>query len=201
MKRKTLSFAAILFVATILNSCSKKDSTSLPDTKLIVKVKNAETGYYEASATVKLYISSTDLDNGTNAVATQTADLNGQATFSGLQSRKYYWRAQSGCRSNYFDEDATAYDIPANTTSSVEGNIRGIGKLQFTNASNEPYKVEVNGITIMASQAGGTTFSINAISSVFYTVKVYEINYILNQTVKTYTGTLPCGITLLTTYP
>ena len=193
--------AILLMVIFILFSkCSKKSSIPpLPPTELELTIVDDPSGVPANGATVKLFLSQDDWKNKTNVLSTQTADASGSVTFSNLSSRVYYWYAEwMNCRNNTYEFTHTASAIPEFVKTQINCTVEATGTLKFVNNSSSSFRVDVNGVTFYPSMPGGATYS-QVIGIGNYDIHVVEIGGSGRD--QAYTGTLTCGLTLVTTFP
>ena len=170
-------------------------------TALQITVKD-NLGNAVVGASVKLYSSVTDYNNGTNQLlTTQISNASGVVTFSPLSAIKYYWLASSSCQNNVFGSNTTTSPLTTNITTTVTTIIAGTGTLTFSNISSNPYDVYINGVLQITNMAGGTTQSYTAAIGSYSIRILQKSGYLISPTDKTYTGTLACGGTLTTTFP
>ena len=176
--------------------------TILNSTKLQIKVLDINANVVSGAA-VKLYGTFADWQNNTNQIGTTlSSNSNGIVTFSGLQSKIYYWDASNGCMNNYNNSYYNINNLTPNAINTFSTIVTETGTLKFISNSTNPYKVEVNGIVAFNSMAGGTTQYLYYKPATNYTVKVTQLSgYVFSPTIKSYTGNLTCGNTLTITYP
>lgn len=197
---KTAGIALSLAAIASLTNCSKNDTTPQP-TSLQLTLTD-EAGNRVSGATVNLYGSQTDWDNGTNTLGTQFSDVNGIVTFSGLQSQKYYWFAQKDCKNNIMGASQTAYPLTSNTKNTSITVLASTGTLAFNNTSSNPYHVYVNG-QFQMDLNGGASYKLMLMPLGNYSMRVVQVSgYAFTPTDETFTGNLSsCGGTLTTTFP
>lgn len=191
--------ALVMIIATVsLTNCSKD---KVADTSLSIIIKESITDRV-AGATVKLYASEAAMNTQSSVLATGVTDANGVAKFTGLSDNSfYYWSAQLGCKNNTLLQKATAGLLTKNKNNIIESYIQPVGWLTFTSNSTNPYQIFVNDVSVISSQAGGSTKSISFPGGAV-TVRVLQLSgYVITPTEKTYTGTLSCGSFLTTTFP
>ena len=170
-------------------------------TALQITVKD-NLGNAVVGASVKLYSSVTDYNNGTNQLlTTQVSNASGVVTFSPLSAIKYYWLASSSCQNNIFGSNTTTSALTTNITTSVTTIIAGTGTLTFSNISSNPYDVYINGALQITNMAGGTTQSYTAAVGSYSIRVLQKSGYLVFPTDKTYSVTLACGGSLTTTFP
>lgn len=170
-------------------------------TSLQITIKD-DLGNPVVGASVKLYSSITDWTNETNQVlTTQTSNANGVVVFSPLSAIKYFWKITKDCQNNLMGGNTTTTALTANNLNTINAVLAKTGTLTFKNNSTNPYDVFVNGVLTVANMAGGTTQSFIApIGS--YSIRVLQKSgYLISPTDKTYTGSLSCGGSLLTSFP
>ena len=190
-----------LFLIALLSFSCSKNSSSLPPapvTSLKLTVIDKATGLpVSSAATIQLYASEADFKALSNA-AIATTDGTGTAVFTNLKSQVYYWDASWYCKSSMFESNRTSAAIPPGITTALTIAVSAVGTLKFVNNSIYPFKIDVNGITLIPVQDGGSTKAIY-MGTGAYNIKVSQISGGTVQ--KTYIGTLTCGGTLVTTFP
>jgi PKD repeat protein len=181
---------------------SSNNISILAPTELKITVLDATTNIV-SGAIVKLYTNATDLQNQTNQVnQSLTTNTNGFVVFTNLQPIKYYWYISKSCQNNYNTTVTTTNNLTANTQTIVNSQITSTGNLVFNNNSTNPYKVEVNGVVLYSSMAGGTSNTYNSAPIGSYTIKVTQLSgYVFTPTINTYNGVLTCGSSLTVTFP
>jgi hypothetical protein len=187
-------FVILLFVV----SCDKEED--LP-TSLEILVKD-DIGRVVSGASVKLYTSQTDWENGTNQFSqTQFSDASGKVKFSDLSPIRYYWFAQKDCYNNVGGGVTTTSPLQANVNSTTNAIISAKGSLVFQNVSSNPYRIFVNGQSIADLSGGGFLVVPNKpIGS--YSLRVLQLSgYVLSPTDQSFTGTLNCGSSLTLSFP
>lgn len=190
----------VLFVATIIG-CSK-NSDSPAQQKTVLKITVTDGGSIVPGATVKLYTSLTDFQNGTNVNLSGVTDNTGVATFTDVAAINYYFYVQNGCKDNYNGQVGTTSPVTANIVNYAAVSLSSVGTLKISNTSANPYKVYVNGNLTISSLPGNSVFTLTESPAGNYTIRVVQISgYVLTPTDKTFTGVLTCGGTLTTTFP
>lgn len=199
-----LKFITIGLISTLIFSCTK-DTEIQPiaplQTSFKISVKDSN-GTPVSGASVRLFTTLNDLDKETNqSYLTQYTDQSGETTFSSVNPIKYYFRIEKGCQSNMFIANSTQNALIAFSQNNATVSITSSGKLLFSNTSSNSYDIYVDNVLTIPDMAGGTNDSrIFPIGN--HTIKVIQkTGYLLNPTIKTYTGTLLCGGNLLTTFP
>ena len=183
------------------NSTTKSVSIQNQPTSLEITLKD-ELASIVSGATVKLYSSQTDWNNGTNQVGTTlTSDASGKVKFSNLSAIKYYWLAEKDCKNNVNGGVTTVSALTANTNNTVEVILTSTGTLKFVNTSTNPYRIYINGAAIMDMNGGTTSYRYYQPIGA-YTIRVLQLSgYVISPTDQTYSGTLSCGLTLIVTFP
>lgn len=193
-----------LIITIVITSCSKED---IPEpitplqTSFRISVKD-NNGSPVSGASVRLFLTLNDLDKEINQVySTQYTDLKGETTFNSVNPIKYYFRAEKGCQSSIVNANTTQTALVAFSLNTVSTTVASSGKLSFSNISSNPYDVYINNVLLITNMPGGTIDS-GVLPIGNYTIKVVQKSgYILNPTIKTYTGSLLCGGNLLTVFP
>lgn len=195
MKSKNLILLALFIASSLeITSCSK---STPPETSLEITVTD-ELGNKVSGASVAIFLSQSDWENGTNQTKpTQITDANGKATFSPLIATQYYWAAGKDCKNNYNGSNATSGNIQAAKNTQLTTVITSTGTLRFVNTSSSAYSVYLNG-TLSANVLAASTKELRMKPIGAYVIRVEQIG---GSTIKTYTGNLTCGSTLLTTFP
>lgn len=193
-----------LALTTILFACSKSSSTPAPtilETALQIKVLD-NLGNPVSGASVKLYSTQTDFNNGTNQTSvTQTTNSSGIVTFQALIPTRYYWYAYLDCKSNLFGSITTTNDLTANITNNVTTIIASTSTLTLKNNSANPYSISMDGAIINSSIAGNSSIDYK-IPSGNHTIVVTQLSgYLLVPTIKTYTINPTCGQILIQAFP
>jgi hypothetical protein len=194
-------FILTLFVSLVLlNSCKKNDAQPTP-TSLQITLKDG-LGNIISGASVKLYSSQTDWNNGTNQVGTtQFSDASGNVNFGALSNIKYYWLATKDCQNNVNGGVTTASALTANINNTVNVILSTTGTLEFVSTSSNPYSIYING-TAAFDMDGGTTKYKYYVPTGSYSIRVLQQSgYVVSPTDETFTGTVDCGQTLTTTFP
>jgi len=196
MKKTILILMAVIGL-TVLSYCKKEPApTSL---ELVLK---DDLGNIVPGASVELYSSETDWNAGTNQIGTTlTSDASGKVKFTNVSNIKYYWFAEKDCKNNVNGAITSASPLTANTTNSINVILTGTGTLKFISTSPNPYRIYINGI-VAFDMNGGTTKYQYYTPTGSYSLRVLQLSgYAISPTDKTYTGTLTCGSTLVTTFP
>ncbi len=188
---------SIVAIALIFCGCEKEKETTLE-----VTVINT-TGHAISGATVKLYSSLENLQNGTNVLHRGYTNESGVAIFENIQPQTYYVHSQSDCSSSYINGlTLSPKTIVAETKNTMTSTVRSNGTLKITNESTNPYKVYLDGSVLIERMLGGTSATYDYVPTESYTVRVVQLSgYILYPTDKTYTKTLYCGGTLYFDFP
>jgi hypothetical protein len=196
MKKNILILIAIIGLA-ILSSCKKEPTP----TSLELTFKDV-LGNSVSGASVKLYSSQTDWNNGSNQVGTtQFSDATGKVNFNDLSNIKYYWFAEKDCINNVNGSVTTTSALTANLNNTLNVILSSTGTLKFINTSSNPYRIYING-TVAFDMNGGTTQYKYYMPIGSYSLRVLQISgYVIYPTDMTYTGTLSCGFTLIATFP
>jgi len=205
MKNYILIFSIITGLL-FLNSCKKDDDdvqptpTTIP-TSLELSLKD-NLGNNVSGASVKLYSSESDLENGTNQIgSTQTSDASGKVKFNELSNIKYYWLAEKDCQNNVNGAVTTTSVLTANTVNSLNVILTTTGTLRFVCTSTNPYRIFING-TAAFDMDGGTTRNLFYAPTGSYTIRVLQLSgFVITPTDQTYSGNVTCGQTLTTTFP
>jgi hypothetical protein len=189
---KYLLFAATVIILSILGC--KKDKVSTTD--LEIRIID-EQGIYVSGASVKLYKSSTDMQNDTNQFGvTQISDVNGKVTFSNLAEETYFWFAERGCTNNSNGINTTpALDL--NMTRVVTTTLSGTGTFKFTNTSPDQYQIYLNGYLLFTANAGYTYTYVYVPVDTYY-IEAVQVN---GSTDETFTDAIICGSTVTVTFP
>lgn len=146
-------------------------------------------------AQVNLYASQQDFYNEVHAVdTTKVSDINGQVSFTGLDSIAYYWLAKSDCKSNlklYHLQNP----LPLYTTTRVTSALTGYGTIRLENISGYPYHYYVRGLDYGIIDAGRYTLcTYEAIGS--FTVRMVQVSgYTTTPRDTTIVSQLACGTT------
>lgn len=195
--KKSILILIVFIGLAVLNSC-KKDQTP---TSLELTLKD-NLGNSVSGASVKLYASQTDWNNGSNQVGTtQFSDATGKVKFNDLSNIKYYWFAEKDCQNNVNGAVTTTSALTVNLNNTLNVVLSSTGILKFVSTSSNPYRIFING-TAAFDMNGGTTQYDNYMPIGSYTLRVLQLSgYAISPTDKTYTGTLICGSTLTTTFP
>jgi hypothetical protein len=195
--KKSIFFLLAIIGLAIPGSC-KKDQ---PDpTSLEINVID-ELGNIVSGASVELYSSENDWNNATNQIGkTLISDALGIVTFDNVSNIKYYWYAEKDCKNNV-NGAITSAALTANMKTKVNVVITSTGTFMFVNASVNPYRIYINGISTL-DMNGGTSQYMYYMPIGAYVIRVLQLSgYSGSPTDKTYTGTLNCGSTLVTTFP
>lgn len=184
----------LLFLA----ACSKPATPPPADTQLRIALTDLTTAQPAIGATVYLYNTQTAWYAQTGYIATATADGIGTVTFTGLNSQVYYWYAVLGCRDNWFQLNGTNQPIVDGVTTNVSGGISGVGMLKLVNNSDYQFKVYVNGVIIFTNMPAHSQYSLKE-GTGQYDVHIVQVSG-GGSIDRTYTGTLTCGATLITTW-
>ena len=193
----------ILFSTLIFSGCKKDDSTTPTPTPTSLEIHLKDyLGNIVSSASVKLYATLTDWNNGTNQVGTtQYSDGLGNVIFYNLANIQYYWYAEKDCQNNINGAVTTTYPLTANVNNNVNVILSSTGTLAFISTSTNPYHIYING-TFAFDMNGGTTQYRYNMPTGSYTIRVIQISgYVLYPTDETFNGTVTCGSTFTTTFP
>src|SRR4051812_16273301 len=147
MKSSIIQPLALIAMSLLFANCTKKDATpTLPEPTALQITAIDNAGIKVSGATISLYNSQASFLAESGAIATQTTDANGKATFSNLASQKYWFLIKKDCANNVHSSTSTASAITANATSSVTAQLAATGTLRLVNSSSNPYRVYVNGV-------------------------------------------------------
>jgi hypothetical protein len=194
MKSIKYSLLAVTVFITLLAGCKKDDQA--PSTSLKIRVIDEE-GNSISGVTVKLYKSLTDLENQNNqSGSTLTSDANGEVTFSSLETIKYYWLAENGCKNN-FNGITTTDILGSNQIKIVTSTLIETGSLELINQSTSQYQVYINGSLIFTAD-GQYSYNYIYVPAGTYSISVLQVGGDIRQT---YTETISCGNKLSVTFP
>lgn len=194
MKSRTLILASCVSSILVISGCKK---STPPETSLEITVSD-ELGNKVSGASVTLFLSESDWENGTNqSKPTQLTDVNGKVKFTPLISTQYYWAAGKDCKNNYNGSNTISGNLTPNTNTQVSTIITSTGTLKFVNISSFAYSIFLNG-TLSANIPPTSTKILPMRPIGGYVIRVEQIG---GSTIKTYTGNLTCGSTLVTTFP
>ena len=189
-----------LSISIIFTNCKKGSSGATPSTNLKVTVTD-NLGNPQSSAIVTLYSTQNDLTNQTSPVASSTTNSNGTVVFDNLSPVKYYWYVKSGCKDNLLGSVTSVGNLTANVTNTTTVIVSGVGILRMVSTSTNPYNIYVNGALVVNSFPGNASQDFTAAQG-SYTIRVVQVSgYLITPTDETFTGTLTCGGTLVTTFP
>jgi hypothetical protein len=199
MKKVIFLIIALIGLMTI-NSCKKEEVKPTP-TSLEVTLKD-NLGNKISGASVKLYSSQTNWNNGANQVGTtQFSDASGKVKFNDLSNIKYFWFAEKDCQNNVNGGITTTSALTANVNNTVDVILSSTGTLKFVSTSSNPYRIYINGNAAFDMNGGTTQFKYYMPTG-SYSIRVLQLSgYVISPTDKTYTGTIGCGQTLTTTFP
>lgn len=197
--KKSILILLIFIGLAVINSCKKVETPTPTSLELTLK---DNLGNSVSGASVKLYSSQTDWNNGTNQVGTtQFSDASGKVKFNDLSNIKYYWFAEKDCQNNVNGAATTISALTANINNTVNVILSSTGTLKFVSTSSNPYRIFING-TAAFDMNGGTTQYDYYMPTGAYSLRVLQLSgYAISPTDLTYNGTLTCGSTLTTTFP
>ena len=193
---KKACYSLLIFSVIIIISAGCKKDNQSPSTSLKVRVIDVH-GTSISGATVKLYKSITDLQNETNqAGSTLTTDAGGEVTFSDLETIKYYWFAEAGCKNNV-NSITTTDALQTNEVRIVTSTIIETGTLEFTNQSVYQYQVYINGSLLLTADAQ-YSYDYLYVPAGSYSISV---NMVGSSTTKTFLPSVTCGNKTIVTFP
>lgn len=186
------------FIGLVMLSSCKKEPTP---TSLELLLKD-ELGNIVSGASVELYSSETDWNNASNQIGTTlTSDALGKVVFNNVSNIKYYWFAEKDCKNNVNGAITSSSALTSNIKNTFNIILTSTGTLKFVSTSNYQYRIYINGVATY-DMNGGTTQYRYYMPVAAYSIRVLQLNgYVISPTDITYTGTLNCGSTLLTTFP
>jgi hypothetical protein len=194
MRSIKYSLFALAVIFIMFNSCKKDDQISTT----ALKIRNIdEQGNPIPGVTISLYKSLDDMENQKNQIgSTLTSDANGEVTFDGLESIKYYWFAQKGCKNNV-NGITTTDTLEPDKIKIVTSTLLETGTLELINQSTSQFQIFIDGSLLLTADA---QYSYNYIfvPAGSYSIRVLQVGGSIN---KTYTGTVTCGNKLSITFP
>ncbi|MCX6350522.1 MAG: hypothetical protein NTX03_01530 [Bacteroidetes bacterium] len=191
--KKNLLLMLMVTLCVTLNSCFKS-STSLAITL------TDDSGSKVSGASVDLYASLSDYNNGTNKVKTETSDASGVATFTGLSGIQYYWAAESGCKNNKNGIRTSTAPLVEGKASTIGTILYSSGMLQLINSSSNPYKIYINTVE-QFDMDGGTTKKVSMKVGTYSIRVLQKSGYLVYPTDKSFSVTTSCGNTTDLIYP
>jgi hypothetical protein len=196
MKKHILVLMVIIGLV-IVNSCKKEPTPTTLELSIIDEFGNIVSG-----ASVELYSSETDWNNASNQIGTTlTSNALGKVRFNTVSNIKYYWFVEKDCKNNVNGTITSTSALTANINNTFNVIITSTGTLKFVSTSNYPYRIYINGV-VAFEMNGGTTHYEYYMPIGSYSIRVLQLSgYVISPTDLTYTGTLNCGSTLLTTFP
>ena len=199
---KNTSLCLAFASALLFTQCKKEEVAPPPPPQTSLKITATDlTGKNVPGATVLVYNSQSNFLLESNAVATATTDVNGQATIPNLSSARYWFLIKIGCSNNVNSNTSTASAIALHQTSQIATTLNSTGTLRYTNNSQHPYRIYVNGV-VVGDLLGGRTLENKYMLIGTYTIRVLQLSgHLITPTDITYSGTLSCGGTLITTFP
>jgi len=201
MKKFSIFIFSLLLIGTVVLTNCKKDEETKDPTSFEITL-NDNLGNPVSNATVKLYKTQSDWQNGTNQVGTnQISNTSGKVSFTNLDAIIYYWFAEKDCISNYNGSIRVTTALTANVKNTVTTVLAGTGTISFVNNSSNPYKVYING-TEYFTMNGGTSRNITYLPVASYTIRVLQVSgYVFYPTDETYNGNVTCGGTSTVSFP
>lgn len=119
------------FLILVFISCTKEDKKAPTQLQLKVTDKN---GDIVSGATIYLYNTESDWVNGTNYVYSFYTDSKGVALLTNPDAKRYYISAIYNClQSKMFTNTDNTVVVAANTTTSKNIQLYGVGKMSFRN--------------------------------------------------------------------
>jgi hypothetical protein len=188
------SLLAVTVVIVLSNSCIKDEQ--IDSTGLKIRVIDEE-GNSVPEVSVKLFKSLNDMENQINQLgSTRTSDANGEASFTDLDTIKYYWLAEKGCRNNIHGI-ITTDTLESGIIKVVTTTISETGTLELINQSASQYQVFINAAFLLITDPQ-SSYSYVYIPAGSYSIKVVQID---GPVIKTYTGNITCGNKLSVIFP
>lgn len=164
-------------------------------------VVNDSLGHILQDATVTIYASQSDYNSKSNAVASVLTNSAGIASFVGLSTIQYFFDVQYGCENNIVGKISTTSSLQDHTQTTSTVIVVSEGTIKLVNTSSNSYQIYVDGTIIISNMAGNTTRLV-PYKWGGHSIRVLQLNgYAIYPTDQTYTGILPCGGTLTTTFP
>jgi hypothetical protein len=194
MKSKKYFFLPVTVFSIMLAGCNKDDQSYT--TSLNIRAIDVE-GNSIPGATVKLYKSSTDLEQKKNQVgSTQATDTTGEVTFNNLEATKYFWFAEKGCKNN-INGITTADTLILNKNKVVTSTLIETGSLELINLSYSQYQVFVDGSLLLISEAQDTCNYLY-VPAKTYSIRVSQVGGAISRI---YTDAITCGDKLSVKFP
>lgn len=200
---KKLTSVLILFaIASLLgiSSCTGGD-TAEPTADLEITVTDVS-GKPQQDATVSIYKSFDDWITKTNKVGdTKRTDFDGKVLFEDLESAKYYWYVEKNCFNNTFGFSTTKNPIEAGKKSIVSTYIESTGMLKLINASNDIYRVYIDGEVADKSMEGGENRDFIAKEGTLLIRVVQQSGFTTTPIDSSFNVSIECGITTSSVFP
>jgi hypothetical protein len=151
MKTRINRLTAFILLILLSAACAKDNQTSLQLT--IVNPGNS----HVSNASVTLYKSLSDFQNGTNTQDVQISDNNGSVTFQNLGANVYYFNVYRGqdCSTNLLTttKSATLTSGKVNTQTVI---VNQIGEETFKNTSTDQYSVIIDSSAFQIMSGGAS---------------------------------------------
>jgi hypothetical protein len=188
-------------ILLLMLSCSKSNHTVAPAATSLRFTITDENGAAVNNAYLALYKNAADYTANLPAHSAYT-DASGKAVFYNVDPIRYFYKASLGCKNSVNYGNQIAYPLSPASSNTASAIIQSTGSLKFVNNSNNPYRVYVNGVEMVGSLNGNTTYYLYNMPARAYTIRVLQLSgYLVSPTDQTYTGTLTCGGMLTTTFP